>query len=231
MWVIGRALGEVVLKFTSLDDLAQAKRNQKMRVIASILAAFVASGPAAAQSWNEYAYPSYSVALSFPADPKIEITTYQAADGRLVEARVYSVTQDKAVFKMTIIDLSDAAMEESAVIDHAIKALSQEGEIKVNLPARINRVYGRQLSIVGADGSHSSAAGVLSQGSALSDRGESASQGEMRRRPTPSASSNRSSSPVESRTDRTSFESLGGIVEVRLTTPVLKALRPWAGGN
>jgi hypothetical protein len=115
------------------------------------------SGPAAAQSWTN-AYPSYSFAISFPADPKIEITTYQATDDRLVEARVYSVTQDDAVFKMTIIDLSDTAMEESAVIDHAIKALSQEGEIKVNLPARINRVYGRQLSIVGTDGSHSSVA-------------------------------------------------------------------------
>jgi hypothetical protein len=129
-----------------------------MRVIASILAALAASGPAAAQSWNEYAYPSYSFAISFPADPKIEITTYQAVDDRAVEARVYSVTQDDAVFKMTIVDLADAATEESAVIDHAVKALSQEGQIKVNLPARINRVYGRQLSIVGTDGSHSSAA-------------------------------------------------------------------------
>jgi hypothetical protein len=41
-----------------------------MRVIASILAAFVASGPAAAQSWNEYAYPSYSFAISFPLTPR-----------------------------------------------------------------------------------------------------------------------------------------------------------------
>jgi hypothetical protein len=129
-----------------------------MRVIASILAAFVASGPAAAQSWNEYAYPSYSFAISFPADPEIKITTYQVADDRAVEAHVYSVAQDDAVFKMTITDLSDTAMEESAVIDHAIKALSREGEIKVDLPARINRVYGRQLSIVGTDGSHSSVA-------------------------------------------------------------------------
>jgi hypothetical protein len=154
MWVNGRTLAEVVLKFT----LAQVKRNSKMRMITSILVAFVASGPASAQSWNEYAYPTYSFAISFPADPKIEITTYQAADDRAVEAHVYSVAQDDAVFKMTIIDFSDAAMEENAVIDHAIKALSREGDIKVNLPARINRVYGRQLSIVGTDGSHSSVA-------------------------------------------------------------------------
>jgi hypothetical protein len=129
-----------------------------MRLIAFILAVFAASGPAAAQNWKEYAYPSYSFTVAFPADPNIETTTYQAADGRMVEAHVYSVTQDSGVFKITIADLSNTAMEESAVIDHAIKTLSQAGEIKVDIAHRISRTYGRQLSIVGTDGSHSSVA-------------------------------------------------------------------------
>jgi hypothetical protein len=128
-----------------------------MRMIAFVLGVFLAC-PAVAQSWKEYAYPSYSFAVSFPAEPTIETTTYQAADGRSVEAIVYSVTQDGAVLKMTIANLSDPALEESAVIDHAIKTLSQGREIKVDIPARVNRVYGRQLSIVGADGGHSSVA-------------------------------------------------------------------------
>jgi hypothetical protein len=129
-----------------------------MRLIAFFLTLLVISVPAAAQSWKEYTDPDNGFTVSFPADPKIETTTYQAADGRVVEAKVYSVTQDGAVFKMTVADLSHAAMEESAVIDHAIKTLSQQGTIKVDIPARINRVYGRQLSIVGADGSRSSVA-------------------------------------------------------------------------
>jgi hypothetical protein len=49
-------------------------------------------------------------------------------------------------------------MDETAVIDHAIKTLSQGGEIKVDIPARVSRVYGRQLSIAGSDGSRSSVA-------------------------------------------------------------------------
>ena len=129
-----------------------------MRMIVFILAMFVAGGPAAAQSWKEYTYPGYAFTVAFPSDPKIETTSYQAADGHLVEAHVFSVTQDSGVFKMTVVDLSDTAMDESTVIDHAIKTLSRGGEIKVDIPARINRVYGRQLSIVGADGSHSSVA-------------------------------------------------------------------------
>jgi hypothetical protein len=126
----------------------------KMRLTVFLLAMFVASVPAQAQSWKEYAYPTYSFSISFPADPKVEASTYQAPDGRPVAAQVFSVTQDDAAFKMTVVDLP--GMEESAVVDHAVKTLSQGGEIKLDIPARVSRVYGRQLSIVGADGARSS---------------------------------------------------------------------------
>ena len=129
-----------------------------MRSITFVLAAIVASGPAAAQSWQEYTYPDYAFAVAFPADPQIETTTYQVADGRSVQARVYSVRQNNIIFKMTVAELGSTGLQESAVIDHAIKTLSAGGEVKVNIPHRIYRVYGRQLSIVGADGSHSTAA-------------------------------------------------------------------------
>jgi hypothetical protein len=128
-----------------------------MRLIAIAFAAFVAAGPAAAQSWNEYAYPGDAFSVAFPAAPKVETTTYQAADGRAVEARVYSVAQDDSVFRMTVVDLPDATTEES-VLDHAVKTLSRGGEIKLDIPHRISRVYGRQLSILGPDGGRSSVA-------------------------------------------------------------------------
>jgi hypothetical protein len=129
-----------------------------MRLIASMLALLAISGPAAAQSWKEYSYPDYAVTVSFPAEPKIETTTYQIADGRSVPARVYSVAQGNGVFRMTIADLSNTELEESAVLDHAVKTLAQDGEIKLNIPARVSQVFGRQLSILRTDGSRSSAA-------------------------------------------------------------------------
>lgn len=124
-----------------------------MRLITTVLALTILAGPAAAQSWQQYNYPDYSFAVAFPADPQIETTTYQVADGRSVEAHVYSVSQDNSVLKITVAELGDVALDEGAVIDHAIKALSEGGQVKVNLPHRINRVFGRQLSILGADGS------------------------------------------------------------------------------
>jgi hypothetical protein len=129
-----------------------------MRPITIILALFLASGPAVAQSWKEYAYPADFFSVAFPTDPKVETTTYQAADGRPAQARVYSVSQDGGLFRMTVADLPDPALQESAVLDHAVRMLSQGSEVKVDIPHRISRVYGRQLSIDAPDGSYSSVA-------------------------------------------------------------------------
>jgi hypothetical protein len=129
-----------------------------MRLIAFALAAFLAGGPAAAQNWQEYSYPAYSFTVAFPADPQIETTTYQVADGRSVEAHVYSVRQNDSVLKVTVAELANTGLEESAVIGHAIKLLSEGGEVKIDIPHRVYQVYGRQLSIAGADGSRSTVA-------------------------------------------------------------------------
>jgi hypothetical protein len=129
-----------------------------MRSMLFVLAALVASGPTAAQSWEEYAYSEYAVSLTFPANPQIEMTSYQVAEGRSVPARVYSVRQDKMVFNLTIADLAGTNLEESALIDNAIKMLSTGRELTLNLPHRIYRVYGRQFVVEGRDGSTSMAA-------------------------------------------------------------------------
>jgi hypothetical protein len=126
-----------------------------MRLIAFIVASIAACAPAAAEGWTEYAYPSDSFTVAFPAAPKIETTPYQTADGRMVDARVYSVTQEGGVFRMTVADVAGAAQEGNAAVDHAIKTLSRGSEIKVDIPHRISQVYGRQLSIAGPEGSRS----------------------------------------------------------------------------
>ena len=129
-----------------------------MRLIAFALAAFATVGPAAAQNWQEYSYPAYAFTIVFPADPRVQTTTYRLADGRSVEAHVYSARQNHSVFTVTVAELGKTGLNESSVIDHAIKTLSEGGEVKINIPHRVYQVYGRQLSITGADGSHSTVA-------------------------------------------------------------------------
>jgi hypothetical protein len=116
-----------------------------MRRIAVTVAAFVASGPAAAQNWTEYSYPEDSFAVSFPAPPRVETTTQEGPDGRSASARIYSVLQDHASFAVAVVDLSDPPLDENIALDYAIKTLSQGGEIKLDVPARVTRVFGREL--------------------------------------------------------------------------------------
>jgi hypothetical protein len=129
-----------------------------MRLIAFALAAFATVCPAAAQTWHEYSYPAYAFTIAFPADPRAQTTTYRLADSRSVEAHVYSAHQNDSVLTVTVAELGNAGLNESAVIDHAIRTLSEGGEVKINIPHRVYQVYGRQLSITGADGSHSTVA-------------------------------------------------------------------------
>ncbi len=124
-----------------------------MRPIIVISALLVFASPAVAQNWQEYSYPDYSFGVTFPADPQIETTTYQVTDDRKAEAHVYSVHRDNAEFKLTVADLTDPGLEQTAVIDHAIKMLSEGGEVKFDVPHHIMGVFGRQLSIVQGDGS------------------------------------------------------------------------------
>jgi len=126
-----------------------------MRSIAFVLATFAASAPAAVEGWEEYNYPEYAFSVTFPANPKVETTTYQVADNRSVPAHVYSVREANAVFKMTVAELAGTNLDESAVIGHAIKTLSESGTVKINIPARIYRTYGRHITVEGADGSRS----------------------------------------------------------------------------
>jgi hypothetical protein len=129
-----------------------------VRLAAALLAWLCVAAVAVAQSWKEYAYPADFFSVAFPAEPKVETVSWPSADGRRVEARLYSATQDGSVFRMSVADLPDPSLQESAVLDHAVRMLAEGKAIKVDIPHRISRVYGRQLSLAAPDGSYSSVA-------------------------------------------------------------------------
>jgi hypothetical protein len=145
---------------------------------APFFGALVFGAPAMAQSWQEYSYPDQSFNVSFPAAPRIETTTFKVADDRAVEAHVYAVRRNDAEFKVTVAEIGTPVLEEKAVVDHAIKALSEGGEVKVNIPHRINRVFGRQFSVLQGDGSRTSAAVFDFNGRLYQIEGKSLSTGD-----------------------------------------------------
>jgi hypothetical protein len=135
-----------------------AEKEIKMRFTAFVLAALVVSGPVAAE-WKEYPSVSEGFGVVFPADPEVDdVAMYEIAPGKMVPAHIYSVRYDNSLFKMTVADARDAGLQEAPVIEQAIKRLTQGGEVKINFPHRIYRIYGRQFSVARPDGSLTTAA-------------------------------------------------------------------------
>jgi len=124
-----------------------------MHLIAFIVGLLLLANPAVAKDWTEYAYPDHSFTVAFPAEPRIEIATYQGSDGSSFEARVYSVALDSSLFKMTVVELSENQTNGDALVSQAVKALTEGNQIKLDIPHRIRSVYGRQLAVARSDGS------------------------------------------------------------------------------
>ena len=124
-----------------------------MHLIAFIVGLLLLANPAVAKDWTEYAYPDHSFTVAFPAEPRIEIATYQGSDGSSFEARVYAVALDGSLFKMTVVELPENQTNGDALVSQAVKALTEGNQIKLDIPHRIRSVYGRQLAVARSDGS------------------------------------------------------------------------------
>jgi hypothetical protein len=125
-----------------------------MKIMLALAVWLVAVLPASAQGWQEYRDPDMGFAASFPGTPAVTATTYKVADGTSVSARLYALRQGSSEFRVIVADFSNAALQGDAAIAAAVKTLSATGQVTVDIAARVNQNYGRQLSLNLADGSH-----------------------------------------------------------------------------
>ena len=130
----------------------------RLLVIPLVLTASLTSPAAAQSTWQEYTYPDQQFAVSFPAEPTGTAMRYRAADGTMQPETLYSVQQDTGLFRVTVIDLANTGIDETAAVNQAIGGLREKGDVKLDIPARVQRNYGRYLNIAGNDGSHTIAA-------------------------------------------------------------------------
>jgi hypothetical protein len=126
------------------------------RIAALAVALLLIGSPAEAQAWREYRYAGFAV--QFPVEPTIESGTYATADGATVDARIYSAQQEGTLYKVTVADFSRIRQSEAQALSEAIGLLTENGEVVVDVPHRVNRILGRQLSIAGHDGSRKAVA-------------------------------------------------------------------------
>ena len=122
---------------------------------AVLLAAFVfaASGAARAQTWTDYPYPDAGFQVQFPVAPTLSNNVYRTATGVSAPARVYAARDGGIDYSVTVADFAASTLQAQAAIDDAVAMFGRTGDIKLDVSERIDRQFGRELRVLGRDGS------------------------------------------------------------------------------
>jgi hypothetical protein len=128
------------------------------KIIVILMATGLVSAAAAAEDWKAYPYPEAGFAIQFPAPPAVEKSTLKTPAGLSLPVTRYAVKQDRIIYELTIVDYSTTNADSTSTIADAEKSFGASGKVTVAIDARVNRSYGRELSVNGAAGSRSSVA-------------------------------------------------------------------------
>jgi hypothetical protein len=124
-------------------------------IIPMAIFTILSSAPVQAQAWEEHAYPDAGFAVQFPVEPRVEAGSYETADGTSVPATVYSASEGSGVYTVIVAELANTPADQRNAIDDAVSQLRKTGQIELDVNARINREFGRELSVAENDGSRS----------------------------------------------------------------------------
>jgi hypothetical protein len=127
-----------------------------MRAGAILVLALAASLGAAAPAlaWDIFSFPDAKFAAQFPAQPRMDQARYRTTAGLDVPAQRYSAQDGNVVYVLTLADFTGTALEKEEAIADAVKAYGSQGKVLVDVEARINAEYGRELSVDRHDGGH-----------------------------------------------------------------------------
>lgn len=125
------------------------------RTAAILAAVWLMPAVALAQDWKVYSYPDPGFAVQFPEPPTVEKTTFKTASGAPLPMTRYAAREDGIVFTLEVVDYSSTGADGPGMITAAEKAFGVSGKVTVAIDARINRSFGRELSVEDADGGRS----------------------------------------------------------------------------
>jgi uncharacterized membrane protein YgcG len=113
----------------------------------------LAASPARAQEWQEYSYPDQGVAFQLPAAPSVKDGTAATPTGVTAPVKTWRAEGKGIVYTLQIFDLSKTQANAATIIAETEKALIGSGQVATAVDSRINRQFGRELTINAADGS------------------------------------------------------------------------------
>ncbi|HTY93130.1 MAG TPA: hypothetical protein VMC02_04545 [Steroidobacteraceae bacterium] len=123
-----------------------------------VIAALVTPVAALAADWTVYSYPEAGFSIQFPASPTVEKSTIRTSAGVSLPKTRYVVRQDRIVYQLDVVDYSSTDADATNTISETEKSFGAAGKVTVAIDARVNRSFGRELSVNGNDASRSAVA-------------------------------------------------------------------------
>lgn len=127
-------------------------------LVAILVAACLMPIAAVAQEWKVYPYPDAGFSIQFPASPTVDKSTFKTSAGVSLPMVRYAVRQDTVVYTLSVVDYSSTNADAMSTIAETEKSFAASGKVNVAIDARVNRSFGRELSVTGTDGSRSTVA-------------------------------------------------------------------------
>jgi hypothetical protein len=123
-------------------------------VLALAFAALMGTAAPAFAAWDIYSFPESNFAAQFPSPPQKAEARYRTGAGLEVPAQRYWAEEGNVVYVLTRADFSGTALDKDTAIADAVKTFGDQGKVLVDVEARINAEYGRELSVDRKDGGH-----------------------------------------------------------------------------
>lgn len=128
------------------------------RGVAILMMGLLLPVAAFAQEWQAYSYPEPGFAIQFPAAPTLEKGTVKTATGFSLPVMRYTVRQERIIYNVSVVDYSSVNADALSTIAETERSLGKTGKVAAATGAHVNRSFGRDLSLVNADGSRSAIA-------------------------------------------------------------------------
>ena len=98
-------------------------------VIPAVVALFV-SGAASAQTWGEYVNREDFFTVNLPGEPTVQPIMYKTAKGTTLPAHIYTAQDQRGIYRLTVVDYSNALAEAPSAIDEAVNSIRAKGTPK-----------------------------------------------------------------------------------------------------
>jgi hypothetical protein len=127
-------------------------------IVAIVLAGLLMPIAADAQEWRTYNFPDSGFTIDFPTAPAVETGTIKDATGVSLPMTRYAARQDRIDYTLSVVDYSRTNADALTTIIQTERSLNASGKVTAATGARVDRNFGRALTLNGTDGSRSAIA-------------------------------------------------------------------------